>query len=152
VTSGPRPGVAIFAPTPLVTVSIERRTTGTDEVHLHAGGQGVWVARMLESLGCRPIVCGPFGGETGAVAESILGREGVDVRSVTVAGRTAVNIEENGEDGLRSLVSTEPAPLDRHELDDLYGFTIGAAVGARAAVLTGSAWPHVLAPSNLIII
>src|SRR5436190_10544347 len=148
MTSGERPGVVIFAPTPLLTVSIERGTTGAEEVHLHAGGQGVWVARMLESLECRPIVCGPFGGETGGVAESILRREGVDVRSVTVAGSTAVNVEENREDGHESLVHTEPPPLDRHELDDLYGVMIGAAVGGPAAVLTGSAWPNVLPPST----
>jgi 1-phosphofructokinase len=148
MTAVDRPGVVIFAPTPLLTVSIERGTTGAEEVHLHAGGQGVWVARMLQSLGCRPILCGPFGGETGAVAASILGREDVDVRSVTVAPPTAVNIEENTEDDQRSLVHTEPGALDRHELDDLYGLTIGAAVGIPAAVLTGSAWPNVLPAST----
>jgi len=142
------PSVVIFAPTPLLTVSIERRTTGSEEVHLHAGGQGVWVARMLQSLDCGPVVCGPFGGETGAVVASILDREGVTVRAVNVAGATAVNVEENTEDGQASLVHTEPAPLDRHELDDLYGVTLGAGVGSPAAVLTGSAWPNVLPVST----
>src|SRR5262245_14551425 len=144
MTATDRPGVVIFAPTPVLTVSIERGTTEAEEVHLHAGGQGIWVARMLDSLGCRPIVCGPFGGETGAVAQSILEREGVDLRAVAVAGATAVNVEENTEASQDSLVHTEPPPLDRHELDDLYGVTLGAAVGLRAAVLTGSAWPKVL--------
>jgi 1-phosphofructokinase len=148
MTAADRPGVAIFAPTPLLTVSIERGTTGAQEVHLHAGGQGVWVARMLRSLGFRPILCGPFGGETGAVAESILGREGVELRSVSVAAATAVNVEEHTEDARRSLAHTEPGALDRHELDDLYGLTLGAAIGIPAAVLTGSEWPHVLPTST----
>lgn len=143
-----RLGVVVFAPTPVLTVSIERRTSGSEEVHLHAGGQGVWVARMLHSLDCRPIVCGPFGGETGSVVQSILEREGVDLRAVEVAGASAVNVEENTESDQRSLVHTDPVVLDRHELDDLYGVTIGAAVGLPAAVLTGSAWRNVLPVST----
>ena len=141
------PGVLVFTPTPLLTVSIERGTTGSEEVHLHAGGQGVWVARMLRSLECPPIVCGPFGGETGAVTEDILRREGVDVRAVPVVAATAVSVEENTEAEQHSLVHTEPGALDRHELDDLYGLALGAAVGVPVAVLTGSAWPNVLPAS-----
>jgi 1-phosphofructokinase len=87
-------------------------------------------------------------GETGAVVESILEREGVTLRAVTVAGATAVNVEENTEARQESLVHSEPATLDRHGLDDLYGVTLGAAVGSQAAVLTGSAWPDVLPPST----
>ena len=75
------------------------------------------------------------------MAASILEREAVELRTVTVAGNTAVNVEENTASDQRSLVHTTPGPLDRHELDDLYGVTLGAAVGVPAAVMTGSAWP-----------
>src|SRR4051794_40074360 len=64
--------VLVVAPTLLLTVSMERDTTGSEEVHVHAGGQGVWVARMLRALGCRPVICCPYGGESGAVARAIL--------------------------------------------------------------------------------
>ena len=38
--------LAVFGPSPLLTVTIE---PGADrpEVHLHAGGQGFWVARLV---------------------------------------------------------------------------------------------------------
>src|SRR3954447_13116889 len=116
-----RPGVAIFAPTPLLTVSIERDTTGAEEVHLHAGGQGVWVARMARSLGCDVVVCAPFGGESGAVTRSILERDGFPLAAVDVAAPNAAHVEEGRSDERRSIVHTKPGALDRHELDDLYG-------------------------------
>lgn len=37
--------VAVFAPSPLLTVTIEAGAE-RPEVHLHAGGQGFWVARL----------------------------------------------------------------------------------------------------------
>ena len=69
------PSVCVLATTPLLTVTIEAgtgggpRVAGTDhpDVHVHAGGQGLWLARMAYSLGADVVVCGPFGGETGTV-------------------------------------------------------------------------------------
>jgi 1-phosphofructokinase len=142
VTAAPR--VVVFAPAPILTVSIERDTTGTEEVHVHAGGQGVWVARLLRSLGCEPLVCGPFGGETGAVARSILERDGVPLAAVEVTGANAATVDEGAQEERRVIAETEPGALDRHELDDLYGVTLGAAAGAAAVVVTGSIWGHVI--------
>ena len=59
------PRVAIFAPHPLLTVTLEREGPERDKVHFHAGGQGVWVARMAASLGAEPVLCG-FQGERAA--------------------------------------------------------------------------------------
>ena len=42
--------VVIFAPLPILTVTIEDRA-GEPDIHLHAGGQGVWQSRMVSSLG-----------------------------------------------------------------------------------------------------
>ncbi|HEY1280212.1 MAG TPA: PfkB family carbohydrate kinase [Acidimicrobiales bacterium] len=138
------PRVVVFAPAPILTVSIERDTTGTEEVHVHAGGQGVWVARLLRSLGCEPVVCGPFGGETGAVARSILERDGVVLAAVEVAGANAATVDEGVQEERRVIAETQPDALDRHELDDLYGVTLGAVAGAGAIVITGSIWGHVI--------
>jgi 1-phosphofructokinase len=137
------PAVAVFAPTPLLTISIEHDRSGRDDIHLRAGGQGVWVARMLRSLGCEPLICGPFGGEPGTVTRLILANEGFDVRAVEVDRATAVNLED-GRDGRHSIIQTEPFSLDRHELDNLYGIALAAATESRCAVLTGSRWAHVL--------
>ena len=43
--------MVVFCPAPLLTVAIETRSDGGDDVHLHAGGQGLWVGRMARSLG-----------------------------------------------------------------------------------------------------
>ena len=42
--------VVIFAPSPVLEITVEEHADDGD-VHVHAGGQGVWQARMLQSLG-----------------------------------------------------------------------------------------------------
>ncbi|HEV8298471.1 MAG TPA: hypothetical protein VGQ20_14295, partial [Acidimicrobiales bacterium] len=66
------PAVCVFAPVPLLTVTIEQLGDRGPEVHLHAGGQGVWIARMANILGARSVLCTILGGETGGVFESVL--------------------------------------------------------------------------------
>jgi 1-phosphofructokinase len=99
---------------------------------------------MARSLGCDVVVCGPFGGESGAVTRSILERDGFPLAAVDVAAPNAAHVEEGRSDERRSIVHTEPGALDRHELDDLYGVALKAAADAAVVVLTGSVWDHVL--------
>ena len=51
VVPGSPPHVCVFAPAPILTVVIERGTADAGELHIHPGGQGFWVARMLSELG-----------------------------------------------------------------------------------------------------
>ena len=54
-TASPR--MTIFDPFPVLTVTIED-ADGRAEVHLHAGGQGLWIGRMAAALGARVrLVC-----------------------------------------------------------------------------------------------
>jgi 1-phosphofructokinase len=76
--------VAVFGPSPLLTVTIEDRA-GRDEIHVHPGGQGVWVSRMAAELGATPVLCGFVGGETGAVLEGLLAATPGERRLVTTA-------------------------------------------------------------------
>ena len=46
-----RPSVCVFAPAPILTVTVEAAEDEREELHVHAGGQGFWVARMLGVLG-----------------------------------------------------------------------------------------------------
>jgi hypothetical protein len=39
----------VFAPAPILTVTVEQKGSD-DDVHVHAGGQGFWIARMLATL------------------------------------------------------------------------------------------------------
>ena len=57
--------IAVFAPSVWLTVTVEQNVQGDDDIHLHAGGQGIWIARMLRQLGQEPVVCAPVGGESG---------------------------------------------------------------------------------------
>ena len=71
-----RERIAVFAPSPLLTVTIE---PGSDrpEVHLHAGGQGFWVAHLAATLGADVVLCCALGGEPGAgAARADRGRAG----------------------------------------------------------------------------
>ena len=49
----PRDGkVTVFGPNPMLSITVESLTgDGGDDIHLHAAGQGVWVARMAAELG-----------------------------------------------------------------------------------------------------
>lgn len=58
--------VVVFGPSPLLTVTIED-LHGEPDIHLHPGGQGIWQARMISSLGATVVVCAALGGETGRV-------------------------------------------------------------------------------------
>ena len=68
-SSGDPPTVCVFSPSPLLTVTIEANADDPDrpEIHIHAGGQGVWIARMATTLGVRVRLAGAFGSEAGEV-------------------------------------------------------------------------------------
>ena len=44
--NAPEPRVAVFAPNPLLAVTLEREGPERERVHFHPAGQGVWAARM----------------------------------------------------------------------------------------------------------
>jgi hypothetical protein len=60
----------IFAPSALLTVAIEGRPDTEPEIYVHAGGQGVWIARLLATFGAARAVCGPFGSESAACSSA----------------------------------------------------------------------------------
>jgi 1-phosphofructokinase len=128
------PRVAVFGPHPLLTVTVETRGE-RDEVHVHAGGQGVWVSRMAGELGATPVLCGLVGGETGQVLDGLLAataRERRLVRSAAPSGCYVVD-RRSGE---RRLVAHAPAePPSRHEVDDLVSVTAAAALDADVLVV-----------------
>ena len=64
--------IAVFGPSPMLSVTIEARGEGRDDVHCHPAGQGVWLSRMAGELGARPVLCSLIGGETGTVLEPLL--------------------------------------------------------------------------------
>lgn len=138
--------LVVFAPAPLLTVTVEQRGA-QPELHLHAGGQGVWFARMLVALGAAVRLCGSFGGETGLVVRILIEREGVAVGGVSVASDNPAYIHDR-RNGQREFVADVPtASLSRHDLDELYGAMLVAGLEAGVCVLGGPQTPDVLPPS-----
>jgi fructose-1-phosphate kinase PfkB-like protein len=90
--------VCVFAPAPLLTVTLETAEAAEEdtEIHLHAGGQGFWIARLVQVLGAEVELCSTFGGETGRVVRGLLDEEPLTLRAVraraagTVATSTIV--------------------------------------------------------------
>ncbi|PFG36553.1 1-phosphofructokinase [Flavimobilis soli] len=133
------PRLCVLAAEPLLTVTIEASGHEVDvpDVHVHAGGQGLWISRMAASLGATVTVCGPFGGETGSVLAHLAKQESFDVRTTTSPSNGAYVHDRR--DGERREIARMPSPLlDRHCLDDLYGTVLVASLDADVCVLTGT--------------
>lgn len=137
--------VAVLEPAPLLMVAVETAGAGgRPRVHMHAGGQGAWVARMAAELGGRPWLCAPLGGDSGAVLPVLMRREGIEVEAVPCHRPTAVWVSE-GPDGDQATVAQTVTPsLDRHEVDRLYGAMLTGGMAAGVVVLTGLADPAVM--------
>lgn len=121
--------VAVFAPNPLLTVTVEARG-GRDDVHLHAAGQGVWVSRMAAVLGAEPVLCGALGGETGAVIEGLLARAGLRTRIVRTNSANGCLVADRRSGERTPVAQSVSDTLGRHEVDDLLSATIAEALDA----------------------
>ncbi|WP_214369342.1 1-phosphofructokinase family hexose kinase [Pseudonocardia sp. H11422] len=132
------PTVVVFAPSPLLTVTIEDRG-GEPDLHVHAGGQGVWQARMITVLGARAVLCAALGGELGAVLRGLIPAEGVDLRAATVTARNGGYVHDRRHDERREIAAAPGSALDRHEQDELYELTLSAGIEYGTALLSG---PH----------
>jgi 1-phosphofructokinase len=129
--------VAVFAPSPVVTVTVERGRDDYAEVHFHAGGQGFWVARMAAILGADVTLVAPLGGEPGRVLAGLLSRERLRVRHVETGGWTGVYVHDRRSGEREVVAETASARLHRHEADDLYGVALAAGLEAGVLLLTG---------------
>ena len=133
--TGGTPLITVFDPFPVLTVTIEDRE-GHDEVHLHAGGQGLWVGRMAVSLGARVRLISAMGGEAGMVLDRLIANEGIVMCGVSTVD-SAVYVHDRRSGGREELAEVKPAPLSRHELDALYEEALIESLDADAFVLAG---------------
>jgi 1-phosphofructokinase len=145
-----RARVCVFAPAPLLTVTIEKtpNTGQSDEVHLHAGGQGFWIARLVAELGVDVVLCGSFGGETGRVARALINDEGINVRGIDARGFNGAYVHDRRSGDRVETASMRGDALTRHELDELYGIVLLEGIESDAVVLGGPTGPPVLPAST----
>ncbi|MDT0530283.1 PfkB family carbohydrate kinase [Micromonospora sp. DSM 115977] len=137
--------VMVFAPAPLLTVTIEQQADAV-ELHLHPGGQGVWQTRMIAALGTPVTLCVALGGEVGDALRKLLVEEDVTVRVVDRQSGTGWYVHDR-RDGSRAEIAEDPgAPMVRHDIDELYTVTLTEGLRAPVSVLSGPAAPDVVDP------
>lgn len=147
-----RPRICVLAPTPLLVIEVaagagNENDGSSADVHMHPGGQGLWVSRMAVSLGAEVTICAPFGGELGGAVRQMLNTDGLTIRAVgSAAGNGAYVYDLRGEDR-ETVAHMPPSPLSRHELDDLYGTVLVDALEADVLVITGAEPPSVIPAS-----
>jgi 1-phosphofructokinase len=139
-----RPSLVVFAPSPILTITVEGAGTPRQEIHLHAGGQGFWVARLAALLGARVSLCCALGGEPGAVLRGLIERENVELLSVQCAAPNGVYIHLRRDGVRQQLARTDGKRLSRHEADELYGLALSAALDAGLVLLTGVDPPTII--------
>jgi 1-phosphofructokinase len=144
------PTVFVFAPDPILTVTLDAGSDGVDEIHLHAGGQGVWVTGMLAALGVTVSIGGPFGGETGRVLRTLVEAEGFALRAVEMPGSNGATVEDRRDGERVTVAESPPDPLSRHELDELYGAALVGGLEAGVCVLGGPGpWDPPIIPAAI---
>jgi 1-phosphofructokinase len=120
--------VAIFGPHPLLTVTLEREAPERERVHFHAGGQGVWVARMVACLGAEPVLCGFLGGESGQLLDGLLADLPGERRLVPTASPSGCYVTDRRAGERQVLTCAFSDPPSRHELDDLFSIACAEAI------------------------
>lgn len=120
--------IAVFAPSPMLSVTIEARGEGRDDVHCHPAGQGVWLSRMAGELGAWPVLCSLIGGETGTVLEPLLERLPGECRLVRSHSSSGCYVTDRRSGEREVLAQAYVEPPSRHEADELVAATTAAAM------------------------
>ena len=128
--------IAVFAPSPLLTITVEL-TSDRPEVHLHAGGQGFWVARLAATLGADVVLACALGGEPGRVLRGLIEAESLTLRAAAVRAPNGVYVHDRRSGSRVEVVSVDGRPLDRHGSDELYGIALAAGLDADLTLVTG---------------
>jgi 1-phosphofructokinase len=131
------PAVALFAPNPVLTVTLELEGGERQSIHFHAGGQGVWVAGMVRAMGATPLLCAMIGGEPGELLRGLLERAvGEELHLVDAAAASGCYVTDrrSGRRELLSMVLSDPP--SRHELDELFSLACAKALACGWLVIT----------------
>ncbi|MGD9794973.1 MAG: PfkB family carbohydrate kinase [Acidimicrobiia bacterium] len=129
--------VAVFAPALLASITIELLADDVPEIHVHAAGQGYWVARMIATLGAHPVLCSSAGGELGVAARAA-SDSGIELRLVRSTVPSGGYIDDRRGGQRDRIAEMRGAMMDRHVVDDLTSTLIGASADTSIVVLTGS--------------
>lgn len=130
--------VTIFAPSPTLTITVEEHG-GEPDIHVHAGGQGVWQARMLLRLGVSVTMCCTLTGEIGRMLRHLLEDEGLTVAGVERPGKGSAYVHDRRGGERQIIAETGGDVLARHDLDELYGLALRDGMESGLVILSGPA-------------
>ena len=124
--------IAVFSSSPLLTVTIG---SGSDrpEVHLHAGGQGVWVAHLARRSGADVVFCCALGGEPGRVLDGLIKTVPLTLRTADAKTPNGVYVHDRRSGERVEVVAVESRQLARHASDELWDRAGGTGCGRDAA-------------------
>jgi len=128
---------AVLAPLLYLTITIEQE--GDDDcIHLHPGGQGFWIARMIRVLGGEPTLIAPIGGEGGEVVSALLPTWEIGLSAARGTFESPTQLHDRRSGDRDELVPMRIPQLDRHAADDLYALALEAGLKCDALVLTSA--------------
>jgi 1-phosphofructokinase len=127
----------VLGPLLFLTVTVELEAD-KPRVHLHPGGQGFWIARMVRVLGDRARLVAPIGGEAGDVVGALVPGWEIELEAVRGNLATPTQIHDRRDGERLEIVGVEMPELDRHDSDDLYAATLQAGLAADVVVLTAA--------------
>lgn len=130
--------VAVFAPVTILTVTLERAADERDEVHIHPGGQGVWQARMVTTLGAHAVLCTPLGGESGIVLDALLTAEEIAHPRVGMDADNPTWVQDRRGGDRDPIYESPQFALGRHEVDELFSATLAAGLDCGVCVVAGT--------------
>lgn len=141
--------VCVFGASLFLTITVEKDNPDDEsvddrdaQIHLHPGGQGFWVARMLRHLGEVPVLVIPLGGEKGRVIETLAPYWGVDLDVVEIDAEPPTYLHDRRTGERVEIARSKPSALNRHELDDLYGRVLERSIECGMVVVTGKHQDH----------
>jgi 1-phosphofructokinase len=137
------PRIAVFGPNPLLSIVVEA-SGDADDVHLHAAGQGVWVARMAAELGAAPVLCGFVGGETGRVLRPLLEEMPIELRLVETGAASGCYVQDRRGGERVPIAQAASLPPSRHETDELFSSAVAAGIECGVLALCGTYPPEAL--------
>jgi 1-phosphofructokinase len=141
--------VAVFGPDPMLSITIEALTAdGGDDIHAHAAGQGVWVARTAAELGAEATLCGFIGGEIGDVLRPLLERFPFELRLIETSESSGAYIHDRRAGERVPVAQSAAMPPSRHEVDDLFSIACAAALDADVLAVC-NAYPGEALPLEL---
>lgn len=136
VTLTLNPALDVSSSVPVVAPSHKLRCSAPQA---EPGGGGINVTRVCRRLGEESIAVVPLGGPAGLRVAGLLTDEGIDARSIAVAGETreSLSITEDSTGHQYRFVMPGPT-LTGDEVAACHRATVAAAAGARCLVISGS--------------